>query len=54
MTRSIKASEKANAAHVDAPGYVDPVGVNDATLHYLDVIYRLTLAGEAANTTDAS
>ena len=52
MTRSIKASEKANAAHVDAPGYVDPVGVNDATLHYLDVIYRLTLAGEAANTTD--
>jgi DtxR family Mn-dependent transcriptional regulator len=39
--------------------YTDPVGVNDATLHYLDVIYRLTLysdpstgSGQAANTTD--
>lgn len=32
--------------------YTDAVGVNDATLHYLDVIYRLTLHGEAANTTD--
>jgi DtxR family transcriptional regulator, Mn-dependent transcriptional regulator len=28
------------------------VGVNDATLHYLDVIYRLTLEKPAANTTD--
>jgi len=33
-------------------GYTDPAGVNDATLHYLDVIYRLTQQGEAANTTD--
>jgi DtxR family Mn-dependent transcriptional regulator len=32
--------------------HTDPVGVNDATLHYLDVIYRLTLGGESANTTD--
>ncbi len=32
-------------------GYTDPVGVNDATLHYLDVIYRLTLQADAANTT---
>lgn len=32
--------------------YTDPVGVNDATLHYLDVIYRLTLDGQAANTTE--
>jgi DtxR family Mn-dependent transcriptional regulator len=32
--------------------YTDPVGVNDATLHYLDVIYRLTLDGSAANTTE--
>lgn len=32
--------------------YTDPVGVNDATLHYLDVIYRLTLSGAPANTTD--
>jgi DtxR family Mn-dependent transcriptional regulator len=32
--------------------YTDPVGVNDATLHYLDVIYRLTLNGDAANTTE--
>jgi DtxR family transcriptional regulator, Mn-dependent transcriptional regulator len=31
---------------------VDPVGVNDATLHYLDVIYRLTVGGDVANTTD--
>lgn len=31
---------------------VDPVGVNDATLHYLDVIYRLTVGGAVANTTD--
>lgn len=28
------------------------VGVNNATLHYLDVIYRLTIDGEAANTTE--
>jgi DtxR family Mn-dependent transcriptional regulator len=33
-------------------GYTDPAGVNDATLHYLDVIYRLTQQGETANTTD--
>jgi DtxR family Mn-dependent transcriptional regulator len=32
--------------------YTDPVGVNDATLHYLDVIYRLTQTADAANTTD--
>lgn len=32
--------------------YTDPVGVNDATLHYLDVIYRLTQNGTSANTTD--
>lgn len=32
--------------------YTDPAGVNDATLHYLDVIYRLTQNGDAANTTD--
>lgn len=32
--------------------YTDPVGVNDATLHYLDVIYRLTEQADAANTTD--
>ena len=31
---------------------VDPVGVNDATLHYLDVIYRLTMGGDVANTTE--
>jgi DtxR family Mn-dependent transcriptional regulator len=31
---------------------VDPVGINDATLHYLDVIYRLTSGGDVANTTD--
>jgi DtxR family transcriptional regulator, Mn-dependent transcriptional regulator len=30
----------------------EDIGVNDATLHYLDVIYRLTLGGEAANTTE--
>ena len=30
----------------------DEASVNDATLHYLDVIYRLTLGGESANTTD--
>ena len=28
------------------------VGVNNATLHYLDVIYRLTIDGESANTTE--
>lgn len=32
--------------------YTDPVGVNDATLHYLDVIYRLTQHADAANTTE--
>ncbi|MFN4293474.1 MAG: metal-dependent transcriptional regulator [Thermoflexales bacterium] len=32
--------------------YTDPVGVNDATLHYLDVIYRLTQQSDAANTTE--
>ena len=32
--------------------FTDLVGVNDATLHYLDVIYRLTLDGNAANTTE--
>jgi DtxR family Mn-dependent transcriptional regulator len=32
--------------------YTDPVGVNDATLHYLDVIYRLTQQADAANTTE--
>ena len=32
--------------------FTDPVGVNDATLHYLDVIYRLTLDGDTANTTE--
>jgi len=32
--------------------YTDPAGVNDATLHYLDVIYRLTQQADAANTTD--
>jgi len=32
--------------------YTDPAGVNDATLHYLDVIYRLTQRADAANTTD--
>ncbi|GIV85859.1 MAG: DNA-binding protein [Candidatus Roseilinea sp.] len=32
--------------------YTDPVGVNDATLHYLDVIYRLTRQSDAANTTE--
>ena len=26
--------------------------LNDSTLHYLDVIYRLTLRGDAANTTE--
>ncbi|MCS7324694.1 MAG: metal-dependent transcriptional regulator, partial [Thermoflexales bacterium] len=34
--------------HVD----VDRVGINDATLHYLDVIYRLTQDGQPANTTE--
>ena len=52
MTRSTKANENAGVIHSNAPNYVDPVGINDATLHYLDVIYRLTLTGEAANTTD--
>lgn len=32
--------------------YTDPVGVNDAMLHYLDVIYRLTQQSDAANTTE--
>lgn len=35
-----------------ATPYTDPVGVNDATLHYLDVIYRLTQQADAANTTE--
>ncbi len=30
----------------------EDIGVNDATLHYLDVVYRLTLEGESANTTE--
>jgi DtxR family transcriptional regulator, Mn-dependent transcriptional regulator len=30
----------------------EDIGVNDATLHYLDVVYRLTLDGDTANTTD--
>jgi DtxR family transcriptional regulator, Mn-dependent transcriptional regulator len=28
------------------------IGVNDATLHYLDVVYRLTIEGDSANTTE--
>jgi len=31
---------------------MDVAAVNDATLHYLDVIYRLTQGGEAANTSE--
>jgi DtxR family Mn-dependent transcriptional regulator len=30
----------------------EDIGVNDATLHYLDVIFRLSLIGDTANTTD--
>ena len=30
----------------------EDIGQNDATLHYLDVIYRLTIDGDAARTTE--
>jgi len=30
----------------------EAIGVNDATLHYLDIIYRLSLGGDAANTSE--
>ncbi|MCX6017725.1 MAG: metal-dependent transcriptional regulator [Chloroflexi bacterium] len=30
----------------------EAIGVNDATLHYLDIVYRLTFNGEAANTSE--
>jgi DtxR family Mn-dependent transcriptional regulator len=30
----------------------EEIGVNDATLHYLDIVYRLTFGGETANTSE--
>jgi DtxR family Mn-dependent transcriptional regulator len=30
----------------------EAIGVNDATLHYLDIVYRLTIGGEAATTSE--
>ena len=31
----------------------EAIGVNNATLHYLDIVYRLTFGGEAANNGEA-
>jgi len=30
----------------------EAIGINDATLHYLDIVYRLTINGEAATTSE--